>query len=169
MRQFVRAYRAGFLLLTLILLTAPIVHAAGDDLQGRWQLAEQFYEDGSSDLASRGGKIELEVVSRPGEVSVRTWPEGREREAVTWPSMLDIEGAPTMELETRDVSLQEGRMLARYKVRPDDGEGWTLSIEESYSLDEATDRLTGVMTVRMLRDGELSGSYTLRRVFRRVR
>lgn len=154
-----RRVRVGAVLAACLL---GVAIATAGDLEGRWTMTRQTYENGAGNLADPSRALLLEFAAdgvveiSPGDGT--TYP---------WPVFADDEGPLPLEMLERSVDLPGGAVRVRYRVRPAAGDPLVLDVVESYRVETDGDVLSGTMTVAFVRDGKPRGEYVLHRRFER--
>ena len=132
-------------------------------LAGRWQLVEQSYGEGRSNLADVDAELILEFTGGDPQWrgSIRTGPGASARHG--WPAFV-TDGRPApVALQRLNWSAAGDSVRAEYRVHPSAGDDLVLFVVEEYRLDPGGADLLGTVTVTFERGGGTAGSYTLRR------
>jgi len=163
-------YRAALKIVVLasVLLAGLVSAAIAGSIEGRWVLAEQYYCDGGSNLVSETDEpLHLSFVRDVEGLHGLLWRGADRAAALRWPALLGDDEAGPVSVERLALPADESGIDVTYTVAPSATDDLVLRVVERYGLVDDGKALAGRVEITFVRDGEMKGSYVLRRRFER--
>lgn len=155
----------------LLAIAAPGAVAAPlpAEIEGRWVLVEQRYQDGGVNLAVSDPALHLEIAAEGGEIVGRLQAGSDPESSFPWPAALAGGSPLDLEVVERRGDPDGRGILARYRIRPNAADDLVLDVVERYRVVDDGGALEGTVEIRFVGGTSNRGGYTLHRRFERVR